>query len=289
MPFDKFFTFSQLFHMQKMFSVLVIASMMSITPTFAAEPPETLEAPVPMVTSAVSPTEEALELNAAPTVRGVAWSSLGEYSSVECSTNPAFTTNSCDQCFVGGALKVWENINGMFDNWVNNTSNMLIAHRDEQILPNMVAFGSVWTPEPSDVSKLWKYSSDITWIGTRPQFILQPGQKVRFVETDLGGRYTLTSSTKKDGELIGLLRFPVVARAVDNATGNEGSPATHYQCVSYALSAPAVVAPTPTPTPTPPSPSEVTQTATGPAETLILIIAAFFIAFGMMFSLRKRS
>jgi hypothetical protein len=91
--------------------------------------------------------------------------------------------------------------------------------------------------------------------------------------------------------MVGLLRFPVVAHAVDKTTANEGPATTHYECVSYALSAPVVPTPvTPEPTkPTPPTPAEVTQTATGPAETLILILAAFFIAFGMMFSLRKRN
>ena len=91
--------------------------------------------------------------------------------------------------------------------------------------------------------------------------------------------------------MIGLLRFPVVSHAVDATTGTEGAATTHYECVSYTLSAPVAPTPvTPEPTkPTPPTPAEVTKTATGPAETLILIIAASFIAFGMMFSLRKRN
>ncbi len=88
-----------------------------------------------------------------------------------------------------------------------------------------------------------------------------------------------------------MIRYPIVSHAVDKTTGTEGPATTHYECVNYTLSAP-VVAPTPTPKPTPvpvPPTKEVTQTATGPTETLILILAAFFIAFGMMFSLRKRS
>ena len=78
-----------------------------------------------------------------------------------------------------------------------------------------------------------------------------------------------------------MLRFPIVSHAVDATTGSEGMATTHYECATYALSAPVA------PTQTKPPVEEVTQTKTGP-ETLLLILAAFFIAFGMMFSLRKR-
>ena len=250
-------------------------------------------------TMAPTDTESTLTLDAAPTTMVAAsmGSSLGEYKTVACNTNPAFETNSCNECFVGGSVQIGGDLNGLFDNWTNNTTNMLVAYKDEQQLPTMASFGSTWTNEPSDLSKFWKNSSDVSWItmtgsSARPQSILNPGQKVKFLESELGARYTLTASEKKDGDIVGLLRYPIVSHMVDGLTGTEGAATTHYECVSYTLAAP-VVAPTPTPTPAPetpaPTPGEVTQTATGPAETLILIVAAFFIAFGMMFSLRKRN
>jgi hypothetical protein len=56
--------------------------------------------------------------------------------------------------------------------------------------------------------------------------------------------------------------------------------------VAYTLSAPVpTVAPVVKPAVITP---EITKTETGPTETIILIIAAFFIAFGLMYSLRKR-
>ena len=124
-------------------------------------------------------------------------------------------------------------------------------------------------------------------------YILPPGQKVRFLEAEMGARYVLEKSDKKNGEMVGILKFPIVSHAVAAANGSEGAASAHNECVSYTLAASDMVPPTPVtpePTPvTPPTPGEVTQTATGPAETLILILAAFFIAFGMMFSLRKRN
>jgi hypothetical protein len=281
--------------MQKLFAILVVASMMSITPTLAAELPGSTSGATATGANPVS------DLNAAPNPTAVTTavapsmgSSLGEYKTVACSTNPAFSTNSCDQCFAGGTVKVGGDINGMFDNWTNNTSNMLIAYKDEQKLPNMVSFGATWSNTPTDLSKFWKSSSDITWISTgsggRMNYILQPGQKVKFIDSEMGARYVLDKTDKKDGDMVGLLRFPVVSHAVDKTTGNEGAATTHYECVSYTLSAPAVATVTPTPvtpvTPTPVTPS--TKVETGP-ETLVLILAAFFIAFGMMFSLRKRN
>lgn len=173
---------------------------------------------------------------------------------------------------------------------------MLIAYKDEQKLPNMVAFGSTWSSTPTDLAKFWKNSSDVTWISTgsggRMNYILQAGQKVKFIDSELGARFVLDKTDKKDGETVGMLRYPIVSHSVDKTTGTESPATTHYECVSYTLSAPSVApAPKPTPAPATPAPpaKEVTQTATGPTETLILILAAFFIAFGMMFSLRKRS
>lgn len=288
--------------MQKLLSVVVLASMFSITAVSAADlsgsvTATTTATPATTVVAPATPDLTAAP-NPAAVTTGVAasmGSSLGEYKTVACTTNPAFSTNSCDQCFVGGSVKVGGDLNGLFDNWTNNTSNMLIAYKDEQKLPNMVAFGSTWTSTPTDLSKYWKNSSDITWVqtgsGGRMNYILQAGQKVKFIDSELGARYVLDKTDKKDGETVGMIRYPIVSHAVDKTTGNEGTATTHHECVSYTLSAP-VVAPTPTPKPTPvpvPPTKEVTQTATGPTETLILILAAFFIAFGMMFSLRKRS
>lgn len=83
---------------------------------------------------------------------------------------------------------------------------MLIAYKDEQKLPTMVSFGSTWTNTPTDLAKFWKNSSDITWISTesggRMNYILQPGQKVKFIESEIGARYTLNKTDKKNGEMV---------------------------------------------------------------------------------------
>lgn len=299
------------FCMRKALSALIVATM--ITPAaFAAtgDSPTTttIKPPVPAVTTtSVAPmaaAEAALPadgLSAAPndtaTVTATAAPAqsmnLGEYKSVACTSNSAFGTNSCDQCFESAPVKVGQRLTGLFDNWTNTTTSILIAYQNEQKSPNMVAFsGTKWSSNPADEAKIWKDGSDIAWVpsaagSTKKQFMLPAWQKVRFIESDLGAGYTLESSTAKNGELVGLLRFPVVYHTLDT-NGNEGVAKTHYECVAYKVSAPVVapvtpVQPKPVVTPTTPP----TKVQTWP-ETIVLILAAFFIAFGLMFSLRKR-
>lgn len=147
--------------------------------------------------------------------------------------------------------------------------------------------GASWVAVPEDEKKLWKDSSDIVWTpsGSRQSFMLTAGQKVRFMESDLGAGYTLESASQGHGDVVGLLRFPVVYHTIDMTSGSEGPAMTHYECVTYTLDEPNTP---PAPPEEPNTPPEVTRTKTGPAETLLLIVAAFFIAFGLMFSLRKR-
>lgn len=250
-------------------------------------------------TTTASPMPTAVPTNAASAVPVTTSSSainstLGENKTVSCSSNAAFGANSCDQCFDGGTVTVGKKLTGLFDTWTNNTTGLMIAYQNEQKTPNIIAFGSTkWTASNPDESKLWINSSDIIWTptqsgATKLQYILGSGQKVKFYETDLAAGYSLEKTDRKNGELVGMIKYPTVFHVVD-AVGNEGAAKTHNECVSYTLSAPVVaVAPTPTVKPTTPITPAITKTETGPAETIILIIAAFFIAFGLMFSLRKR-
>jgi len=252
--------------------------VMPTTNTSATNTPTLLAAPNPNATTT------------APTNTPSLGSSLGEYKTVSCTSNSLFSTNNCDQCFDGGSVKIGDRLTGLFDNWVNNSSNVYIAYKEEQKNPNLVKLtNSTWSSSPSDETKLWRYGTDIIWIssgtGGKTQYILPAGQKVKLLESELGAGYTLEKTTAKNGEVVGLVKFPVVYHSIDASTASEGSANTHYECATYSLSAPvAPVTPTATGTTIP---KTVTETKTGP-ETLLLIVAAFFIAFGMMFSLRKR-
>lgn len=286
--------------MRKAFSLLVLTSV-TLAPfaTFAqdaalptvATDTTAVQATASSEVTATSAQTQTFNAPANTTAVTATSTSLGEYTEVACSSDAIFGQNTCDQCFRGRAVKVGDRLTGLSDNWNNSSANILIAVKDEQKTPNMVAVNSVWTPTSADESKMWVSSPEIAWIpGTsgKDEFTLMANQKVKFMQTDLGAGYTLTSSTKNHGDVIGLLKFPVVYYTMDvNTATRSTAPQTHYECVTYTLDAPAA-----TPTPEKPNttpPAEATKTETGPAETLVLIVAAFFIAFGLMLSLRKRN
>lgn len=290
--------------MRKAVSLLVLSSLVfapfavsaqnAELPTVSSSSEITLDSATSTGTSVeMKKSAETPTLNAAPNTTAVTANStsLGEYKEVSCASDAIFGQHTCDQCFIGKAVKTGERLTGLFDNWTNTTSNILIAVKDEQKVPTMVAVDSVWTPTSADESKMWVSSPEIAWVpGTsgKDEFTLMSGQEVKFMQTDLGAGYTLTSSNKKKGDVIGLLKFPVTYYTMDVTTATRSTSAnTHYECVTYTLDAPTV---TPEPKkPTPKTPENPTKVETGPAETLVLIVAAFFIAFGLMISLRKRN
>ena len=151
MLFDKFFTFLLFSFMQKVLSLLAVVLLTTTSVAFGATgdmPTTSLQLTNTMSVASPLPTVST-PLNAAPnngtaTITSTATpsvgSALGEYKAVSCTSNPAFATNSCNQCFEGGSVKVGERLTGLFDNWTNMTSGMLIAYKDEQKTPNMIRF-----------------------------------------------------------------------------------------------------------------------------------------------------
>ena len=89
--------------MQKIISFLVVATI-AIPFTFAASGDSTPAlTPTPKVTTMNAPSETVAASGVTSQSTGV---SLGESKSVSCSSNPAFGTNSCDQCFECGKIAV---------------------------------------------------------------------------------------------------------------------------------------------------------------------------------------
>ncbi len=287
--------------MRKTTAILILTVLVSSIPlAFAAsgDTPAPTPSPAPAATAVPAPpkwTEPVL--TAAPpssTVTPIAGSAAWEYKTLSCSSNSSFAINSCDQCFDGGSVKVGEKLTGLFDNWTNSSSMTLSAYKEEQKMPNMVRFGdTTWSTLPASEANVWKYSSDIVWVTppgeSKSQFLLAGGQKVKFYDADLWAGYTLEKTNKKAGDLVWLLRFPVVSHTMDLGTASEGPATTHYECVAYKLESATATATPPVATGSTktPEPSQVTKTKTGP-ETALLIAAAFFIAFGMMFTLKRK-
>jgi hypothetical protein len=104
-------------------------------------------------------------------------------------------------------VKVGQRLTGLFDTWINNSSTTYFAYKEEQKSPNMVRFGNTtWTSTPAVEANIWKYSSEVAWMTppgeTKSQFLLNAGEKVKWIEADLGAGYTLEKTDKKSGDLV---------------------------------------------------------------------------------------
>lgn len=218
-----------------------------------------------------------------------AFAAVGDYSETAC-TAEYFTANNCSACFEGTTLTTGDQINGLYDTWTNKNANEQIIYKDEQVMPEMVPLsaGTVFSANPVDPTAFWKYGTQVIWTdsatGTgKQEFMLDAGKSVKFLEADLGASYMLASTDKKDGETVGVLKFPLSYHNVD-ADGNEGAKETHIECVAYtAKVAAAAIVPVEIvkPAPKAPEPKKMTTVKTGP-ESLILMTLALLIAAGFV-------
>lgn len=214
------------------------------------------------------------------------FAAVGDYKETAC-TAEYFTANNCSACFDGTALANGDQVNGLYDTWTNKNANEQLIYKDEQIMPEMVPLssGTIFIANPIDPTAYWKYGNQVIWTdsmtGTgKQEFMLDAGKSVKFLEADLGASYTLTATDKKDGEVVGVLKFPLSYHNVD-ADGNEGKKETHIECVSYtAKVTAAAVVPVEVVKPAP-EPKKLTTVKTGP-ESRILMTLALLIAAGFV-------
>lgn len=222
-----------------------------------------------------------------------AFAAVGDYKEVACSAE-YFTANSCAACFEGTTLATGDQINGLYDTWTNKNANEQLIYRDEQTLPEMISLsaGTVFTTNPVDPTSYWKYGNQIIWTdsatGTgKQEFMLDAGKSVKFLEADLGASHTLTATDKKEGDVVGVLKFPISYHNVD-ADGNEGKKETHIECVAYTSKVVAAkVVPVEIVTPAP-EPKKLTTVKTGP-ESLILMTLALLIAAGFIVARNRKN
>ncbi len=230
------------------------------------------------------------------------FAAVGDYKETAC-TAEYFTTNSCTACFEGTALSVGDQVTGLYDSWTNKNANEQLIYKDEQVMPQMVpvSAGTVFAANPTDPMAYWKYGSQVIWTDSatgsgKQEFMLDAGKSVKFLEADLGASYTLTSTDKKSGAVVGVAKFPLSYHNVD-ADGNEGKKETHIECVAYTAKVAAIAAapvevvkpaPQSTPQPAPNVPKPTTAVKTGP-ESLIFVTLALLITAGFVVIRRRKA
>lgn len=122
------------------------------------------------------------------------------------------------------------------------------------------------------------------------EFAMKPGQSYKILEASLGANYQLERTDKKNGDYIGLVKFPVNFHNVDDVTGQIGPTTSHLECVAYALSAPVEAEVKPPVVKVPPTtPPHATNVKTGAADTFLFFGLAMLLALAFMFARKRKS
>ncbi len=224
----------------------------------------------------------------------------GDYKKIECSTAPYFSANQCNECFEGGKITLGQKITGLGDTWTNTSSGTdQLFYEDEQKTPeliNLAGTGTVWMANPTDPAKFWKFGNEIiftpeTGTGTvkRNVYTLKASKSVLILDSAFGAHYTLANTNKKDNEAIGLIKFPLNYRDINDTTGKAGELKVHNECVALKASVALAAAVTPPTTPPKVTPPTATQVKTGAADTFLFLGLAMLLALAFMFARKRKS
>ncbi len=204
------------------------------------------------------------------------------YSPVECTSQSFFQSNTCDLCFEEKTLiPPGAEIRWLFDTWTNKTTQEHRVYEDEQtIKPTMINLwwsGTKWIASRPNPNDMWEFTPEVQWTNTgangRKVTAVTQWKSMKFIQQKSTDFYTLQTSDKKNGEFIGMMKFPLAYREID-PSWSEGPKKLHYECVTYRYDSPIVQpAPKPVQPETPPAPKQITATKTGPEVWLIGLIA----------------
>ena len=206
----------------------------------------------------------------------VSTSTFAAYDEVSCDSNPVYGSQSCDQCFTGGAVAQGDNKGLLTDVWENYTSSDHVLFKEEQEMPTIVSLGGAsWAEvKASDSVDFWMYSQDLDALYDEDALgsVLPAGSEVTWLESTVGSAYQLESNPAAEGENVGMILYDIVTHEVDA----DGIPATnadeHRECVLFTSGAAGV-------TPVVPETPRLPETG---AEHFILALVALMLGFGFL-------
>lgn len=202
--------------------------------------------------------------------------SYAAVTTVECSSDPAFASNSCSQCFDGGTAVEGDDKGLLTDEWVNATTASQVLFKEEQDMPSMVALGGATWKEikASDSIDFWQYTEalDALYDEDNLGYVLPSNEKVTWLESTLGSAYSLTSNPASEGSNIGMIVYDIAVHALSDEGNVSLDAETHRECV-------LIKSGTPGDTPSVPETPELPQTG---AEHLLLAFVALLLGFGFL-------
>lgn len=204
------------------------------------------------------------------------------FDEIQCSSDPVFAANSCNQCFNGKNQSQNDTVWFLSDDWINNSSSDMILYKEIQEDPRFVNLSpdlSQWSQVPSS-QDFWEYTSEFDNIYSEAEdgYVLEAGKKVTWIKSKLGYWYQLSKNTAPLNENIGMLIFPITTHALlTDGTISEDSD-VHNECVLFTsgdetTTPPVVIKRLP---------------ETGPAEFAMLAFLAMLLSF-VLIKNRKQS
>lgn len=193
--------------------------------------------------------------------------SVSAFKSVECNSSQYFGEMSCDLCFDGGNVNVWENLWVLQDTVVNTTPYSVMIDISEQkdpFMENLQKWLVDWAQIEDDES-LWGYAPEASeylneeWTA----YIVPAGKSTVLTRSSIVWSYNLDRNESEASE-IGMVVFPINMRNLDS-DGKAGDVYEHRQCVLYKGTKSNVVKKTPIE----PIKEEPTKTETEKEETPI--------------------
>ena len=220
------------------------------------------------------------------TLLAITTQSFAAYEEVECTTDPAFSKNSCNQCFQWGAKMEGDNLGLLTDLWSNVTDVSKILFKEEQKDPRMVNLSTTnvtWTQVP-DAEKFWEYTDEFNALYSEKDlgYVLVAWKSVTWLKSTLSHAFNLEKNTAKMWENIGMLIYPIVTHSI-LASGEVSMDQSneHLECVLFKSWEQAVVPVTPVkPLPPVELPKKLPQT--GPAEYLLLLVLAMVSSYWVL-------
>lgn len=165
------------------------------------------------------------------------------YTEIQCSTDPVFAQNSCNQCFSWWEKGQWEAFGFINDVFINKTTNSKLIYKEEQTMPSMINLWwekTSWSQTPSGWDAFWQYSKDFETYYSSGQeaYVIWWGKQVSRIESRDGFAYKLEKNTVAKWQNIGLLVFSVTSHDLVNGEVSIDT-IEHKECVLFKSGVPS--------------------------------------------------
>lgn len=219
-------------------------------------------------------------------VLAVSTLSASAYTTVKCDTDPVFSANSCNQCFIDKDRAEGSYLWLLKDEWINNSTSDKILYKAEQDMPKMINLSPSlvqWKQEPSP-DKFWEFTPELNAIYDKENdwYVLKKGKKVFWLQSKKWSTFKLEKNKAKEGANIGLLSYLITTHNISDSWDINTDAIENRECVLFKsgkeVQQEKVV---PNKKVTPKTPAKKLP-KTGPEHYILLLLLAMILGFWIM-------